>query len=347
MKCKYLIVLLMLFAACSQQTPSQCVAPMIKIGSGCCLDSNQNKLCDDLEPKNDTEAKESELKITGHVVKEEKPKYQSLSEIQSGINHTYYPIKKYRFNNTDEYNLTGIWNIFNVSGASRFYILTMKMEHNYLNNEKNFSNFMQRMYDLRVKNNEVWAASSIDAAQQSYYDWENVVFRYDHNLTKINVAGKPAFLEKHYGVFDQEGILKDFWLEYRINLWCTPESVVLIYPSDKFWFIYTIGSQVETDMKYVNGLLKKEYDTVHKDAEKIANLCSGNPQYLKFSSNEAIFYGMDGFYPTEIKIKAGETMRLHNENDYNNAEIFTFMRQDPYKVFISGEVYYTEYKIFR
>ena len=36
-------------------------------------------------------------------------------------------------------------------------------------------------------------------------------------------------------------------------------------------------------------------------------------------------------------------MRLHNENDYNNAEIFTFMRQRPYKVFISGEINYTTY----
>ena len=81
------------------------------------------------------------------------------------------------------------------------------------------------MYDLRVKNNEVWEAVYIDSAQQTYYDWEDVVSRYDHDLTKINVFGKPAFLEKHYEILDQKGLLKDFWLEYRINVLYTPESV--------------------------------------------------------------------------------------------------------------------------
>lgn len=343
MKCKYLLIfVLILLASCNRQVAStQCDAPMIKVGSECCTDSNKNNLCDDLELKNDTKTKESP--ITGQVIKDDKPEYPKLSEIQSDINKTYYPLKRYVFNNTDEYNLTGVWNIFNVSGADRFYILTMKKEHNYLDNEKNFSNFIQRMYDLRVKNNEVWGQSYIDSAQQTYYDWEDVIYRYDHNLTKINILGKPAFLEKHYEIFDQKGLLKDFWLEYRINIWCTPESVVLIYPSDKFWFIYTIGSFVETELKYVNGLLKKENENMYEDAEKIMKLCNSNPEYLKFSSNEIVFYGMDSFHPTEIKIKAGENIRLHNENDYNNAEIFTFIRQEPYKIFISGEINYTTY----
>ena len=345
MKRKYLIIALVLFiASCAQHTASnQCAAPMIKVGSECCTDSNKNSICDDFEPNNEAKAKETETGITGYAVKEEKLDYPNLSEIQSDINKTYYPIKKYVFNNTDEYNLTGIWTIFNVSGADRFYILTIKKEHNYLNNEKNFSDFMQRMYNLRVKNNEVWGPSYIDSSKQTYYDWEEVKYVYDHDLTKINVLGKPAYLEKHYEIFDQNGNLKDFWLEYRINIWCTPESVVLIYPSDKFGFYYTIGSFVETELKYVNGLLNEEYNNMHADAEKIIKLCGGNPEYMKFGSNEAIFYGRDAFYPTEIRIKAGGKMRLHNENDYNRAEIFTFIRQNPHKVFISGEINYTTY----
>jgi len=39
--------------------------------------------------------------------------------------------------------------------------------------------------------------------------------------------------------------------------------------------------------------------------KKIEKLCSGNPEYRNFSSTEVIFYGMDGFYPTEVRIKAG------------------------------------------
>jgi len=39
-------------------------------------------------------------------------------------------------------------------------------------------------------------------------------------------------------------------------------------------------------------------------------------------------------------------LRLHNENDYNFAEIFTFIRQDPYKVFISGEITHTTKLMF-
>lgn len=343
MKYKYLVALLLLFIiSCNQQTSSQCVSPMIKVGSECCKDSNKNKICDDLENNNE-KINKTELKIE-NVGTEENPKYPPLLEIQLNINKTYYPLKRYIFNNTDRYNLTGIWNEFNVSGADRFYILTIKKEYNYLNNEKNFTDLIQKIYDVRVKNNEVRGQSYIDAAQQSYYGWEDVTLRYDHTLEKISVLKKPAFLEKHYMVLDQKGNLKDFWLEYRINVWCTPESVVVIYPSDKFNFIYTIGSFVETEMKYVNELLKDEYKNMYEDAEKIVKLCNGNPEYLKFSSNEIVFYGMDGFYPNETRIKVENKLRLHNENDYNNAEIFTFIRQEPYKVFISGEINYTAYE---
>ncbi len=341
MKYIYFFLALIVFLASCGQATVQCIEPMIKVGTECCADSNKNNICDDLESKNDTEMNEKTTKISEQLIKEKKQEYPTLSEIQSDINKTYYPIKRYVFNNTDDYNLTGVWNIFNVSGANRFYILSMKREHNYMNNEKNFTDFIQRLYDLRVKNNEVWGSSYIDSSQQRYYGWENVVYIYDHELTKIDVYGKPAYLEKHYEIFDQEGLLKDFWLEYRINVWCTPESVVVIYPSDKFWFIYTIGSLVETEMNYVNGLLKEEYKNMYKDAEKIAKVCSGKPEHRKFSSNEAIFYGMDGFYPTEIRIKPGESLILHNENDYTNAEIFTFMRQERYKIFITREINYT------
>ena len=338
-----IIMLVLLILSCKQQPESsQCAAPMIKVGNECCPDSNKNGLCDDLELSNNMEISKS--RIESETANEEKPKYSSLLDIQTGINKTYYPLKRYIFNYTDKYNLTGLENIFNVSGADRFYILQIKKEHNYLYNEKNFSDFIKRRYDLRVKNNGIWDQEYVDYKKQSVYGWEDVIARYDHSLEKIDVLGKPAYLEKHYEIFDQKGNLKDFYLEYKIDIWCTPEMVVVIYPSDKFWFIYTIGSFVETELKYVNGLLKKEYENMYEDAEKIQKLCNGNPDFMGFVSNEIVFYGMDGFYPTEIKIKTGDKLRLHNENDYNNAEIFTFMRQEPYKVFISGEVNYTSYE---
>ncbi len=344
MKYKYIIaILVLLILSCKQQLSSnQCTAPMIKVGSECCLDSNKNNLCDDLETSNNT--KVDEFKPEPKAANEEKPAYPSLLEIESGINKTYYPLKKYVFNYTDKYNLTGLENLFNVSGADRFYILQVKKEHNYLYNQANFSDFVRRRYDLRVKNNEIWEQEYLDGQKQSVYGWEDVVSRYDHTIEKIDVVGKPAYLEKHYEIFDQKGNLKDFYLEYKIDVWCTPELVVVIYPSDKFGFYYTIGSFVETEMRYVNDLLKKEFKNMYEDAEKIQKLCNGNPEYLDFSSNEVIFYGMDGFYPTEIRLRTGDKLRIHNENDYNNAEIFTFMRQEPYKVFITGEVNYTSYE---
>ena len=357
MKFGYFVVILALcLISCSRQpVNTQCIHPMINIGSECCLDKNNNLLCDDLEPKTNLSNKTEHADIKSHssynetkIEEQSKGKvdiqYPSLKEIQSGINQTYYPLKRYKFTNyTDKYNLTGIENTFNVSGAQRFYILKIKKEHNYLNSEKNFSDFVRRLYDLRVKNNQIWDQSHIDSKKQSVYGWEDVISRYDHSLEKVDVMGEPAFLEKHYEIFDQKGNLKQFYLEYKIILWCTPDKVVVIYPSDKFGFYYTIGSFVETEIRYVNGLLKDENKNMIEDAVKIKKICKGATEAMNFGSNEAVFYGMDGFYPREIRLKGGQNLKINNENDDAAWDIFTIIEEKSRKVIISDQINYTNY----
>lgn len=348
MKIKVIMVFFCIFLIGCQQNnlvgyTVACESPMINIGGECCFDENKNLICDDLEKEKLEAQKRLEASKKPENVTKPKPSYISLAELENGINKTYYPIKRLNFENVNRTNLTGIEATYDLRSAGRFNILKIKKDYNFLYTEDNFTNFIKNKHSVEVKNNEISSQAFIDYRELSYPTWQGATLTYDHGIQETKVMGKPAFFEKHIVFYGVDDALLDLWFAYYVDVWCTSELIVEVHPSETFIFYYEPGNAVQANVNHISKLMREQNDFMIKEAEKILKICSGNVEPLKFIKGEFVFYGTDGYYPIESSIKAGEKVIIHNENDFNNAEIFTFIGAKTGKSFISGEINYTSY----
>lgn len=298
---------------------------MIEIGGECCSDDNMNSICDNIElAGNESEQKDRTEKV-------QEARHINISQLEDGINKSYYPLKKYSFEDTERVNLTGIENTFDVRGSTRFNVLKIKKDYNFIENEQNFTDFVQRRYDLMVKNWNIDSKDWIDYNGLTDQQWREAVYHYDHSLEKINIFGKDSFIETHLVMYDKEDSLLDLDLSYNINVWCTPEFVVEVYPNEHWGFYYYTGSTIEANRKFIKGLMDGERERLILDAEKVLKVCSEETEPLELKNNEIIFFGRDGFHPEEVKIEAGKKLLIHNENAKWEGVMFMLMRDSPKK----------------
>jgi len=324
----------------------ECLPPMIEVGGECCDDKNSNSICDEvelLEEDSEQKIEEDEVIQEKKIINEEEEyysKYINITELEYDINKTYYPIKKYNFTDLERDNVTGIQKNYDIRDAGRFAILKIKKKTNYLENEDNFSNFLKRLHKLRIKNWEISANSAIDAGTVYDLNWERVKIDYEHDLEKIEILGKDSYFERHLLVFNLEGYIKSgLWESYRLIVWCTPELVVRVYPSEHWSYIYYIGDSVEPKKKYIYDMMVEQKEDMIENAKKILKICSEETEKMEFKSNEMVFYGRDGFYPNDAKIRSGEKIIVHNENENWEDLVLTITRQKPRrKTIISDEI---------
>lgn len=335
-----LVMSLLLLAGCQQSNKVSCESPLINIAGECCLDNDKNSICDDLEKENlaAKQRMDTSKKIEGAT--KFSPNYITLDQLEDAINKTYYPIKRFNFEDINESNLTDFEATYDIRSIGRFTIIKIRRDYNFLQNEVNFTNFIKTKYRLDVKNNDINSEEFIDYRGIYYPTWQGATYTYDHDIQETKIMGKPAFFEKHIVIYGIDDSLLDLWFSYGLNVWCTPELVVVVPPRETFVFYYDEGNAVQANVKHIGKLMKEQDKFMLQEAEKILKICSGQVEPLKLKPGEFVFYGNDGFYPTESKIRAGEKVIIHNENDFNNAEIFTFMgKKTP--AFISGEINYT------
>lgn len=335
MKINFLIVFVLIFVgACAAQPKNvqECSLPSIMVGGECCLDKNNNSLCDDIEAS----------PLTGHVVatmeENSKQKEQqaivhiALDKLKTGINETFYPLGSYNFSFVERKNITGVEATFDVWGADpfRFSILKFKKQYNFLNTEKNFSDFVTKRYNLEVRNTNTVGQEYIDARKYDDERWERAKFDYNHDLEKLNLNGNAFYYEVHETYWDIDNLLEDLSVDFKISLWCTPELIVEIYSSESFAVPYFQGSEVSTNKERLQEAIAKEKADMVIVAGRILTLCqTGNTNPVDWKSNEIIFKGKGGFYPMQIKIKAGDKVIIHNRNDQYSGAGFTFIREKP------------------
>ncbi len=343
---KVLLVILLLgiiLAGCQQDKGASCPPPMISVGGECCPDVNNNTICDSLEHGGDEAEDEAEepaepsVSLPDESSNEILPFTVNLTILEEGINKTYYPLKRYHFDDANRENVTGIESTFDVRESAMLNILRVKKEYNYLNSRANFSDFVKRRYDLKVKNDDIEANSWIDYQQLKEEEWADANYSYEHRLEGIGIAGDEGFIETHILMFQRAGQLLDATLEYKITLFCTPELVVEVYPSEHWEAYYTTGSPVETNRKEVTRLMAEEKGSMVKNAEKVLKVCKGSPEEFTLKPREVIFYGVDGFYPHDVRVAAGQNLTIYNENlKLTSIRVyFTFVRETPRKVFNS------------
>ena len=334
MKMKHLLAFaIILVAACAVQPENarECNPPSIMVAGECCLDKNNNSICDDIEAS----------PITGQAVaakedsKQEKTqtvRHIELDKLTTGINKTFYPLGSYNFSFIERENITGLEATFDLWEADpfRFSILKIKKQYNFLNTEKNFSDFVNRRYNLEVRNTNTLGQEYIDARKYNEDKWEKAKYDYIHDLEKLDLNGNTAYYEAHETYWGIDNQLEDLSADFKIILWCTPELIVETYASDSFAVPYFQGSEVSTNKERVEEAMIKEKGNMIDAARRILKLCqTGSPDQIEWKPNEILFKGKGGFYPTEIKIKAGDKAVIHNQNDQYSGAGFTFIREKP------------------
>ncbi len=334
MKIKIWLILVLVFAvACNTQienSPS-CSPPSIMVAGECCIDKNNNSVCDDIEAKH-SDGKALAVKDNIDSKEQKLKSHVSFGELKIGINKTFYPIGSYNFSFVERENITGLEAIFDVwdSAPFRFSILKIKKEYNFLETEKNFSDFVNKRYELEVRNTNTSSQEYIDSERSYNEKWERAKYNYTFTLEKIDLNGDPAYFEMHQDYFSIDEQLQDLSTSFKIVVQCTPDLVIETYASETFNVPYFPGSLVSTNKERVGDAIKKEIANMTIAAGKISTLCrTGNLDPIEFKPNEIIFRGMGGLYPSEIKIKAGDKVIIHNFNDRLLGTAFTFIREKP------------------
>ena len=318
---------------------NKCTPPMIQIGNSCCLDNNKNSICDNLE-KHRNESKiieKQQLKIEETINEKKSSTWLSLKELQVGINKTFYPLQDLNFSDIERINITGIQNTFNLTGSERFYILQIKKDYNYLETLDNFTDFVNKLYKLESKNWEIDANQLIDARKLTDSTWRGVTYVYDTKLEPTSILNKPAYYIKHLTMFDREGLLADYFWYFRLTIYCTPEFVVEVYPSDTFFVPIWLDSQVSTNKDRFDEALNNEKPEMEDVGKRIMKLCQGKIDPIRFNPNEIIFFGKKGFYPQEVKINVGDKLKIYNYNDVYLGAVFTFVREMPSRLVFNSE----------
>lgn len=332
-----MLVFLML-AGCAMKEAAKCAPPNIQIGSSCCLDNNKNSICDNLEKhRNDSDSKNKQLKAEATISREKAAAWLSLKELQVGINKTFYPLQSSNFSDIERVNITGIQNTFNLTGAGRFYISQIKKDYNYLETMDNFTDFVNKLYKLESKNWEIDANQLIDARGLTDRAWLGVTHVYDGKLKQSSILDKPAYYIKHLTMFDREGLLADYYWEFRLIVYCTPEFIVEIYTSDTFFVPIYLDSQVSTNKDRFDEALDNEKPEMEDAGKRIMKLCQGSIDPVSLKPNEIIFFGDGGFYPQEVKINAGGKVRIYNYNDVYLGAVFIFVREKPSRIVFNSK----------
>lgn len=337
-----LSALVLVIIGCNHNNVSECQSPMIKVGAECCDDYDGNSICDSLELQKDSNITEKSPGEKDTIFINEHPaspgRKITLYQLENGINRSFYPLKRYAFEDLNRSNLTGIEKTFEIREDGRFYILKIKKGINFLNNFDNFSSFINQRYNLNIKNSKILAEQTIDFNSLTDSRWDGAENDYDFSLDKVKVLGEDAFLEKHVMFLHKNGHIRDISILYKLNLLCSPEFVVEIYPKESWGFIYSESDSLEPKKEFVKKELEEQKKDILATAEIVSKTCTGNPEDFFLKHGETVFYGVDGFYPNEVSLNIGEKLAVFNQNSRNENIILTLVMERPRKTITSGSI---------
>ena len=214
MKLKYAISLLIIFAflisACSPQTQQPvCNKPYILVGNDCCLDKDDNSICDKDEIKEEPKAEEPKQITQEKVVEETQEKVTyDIGDVQANINKitgVYFDevVFKRSSKSTEDLDFytddkkTTVFLVRSSVGGKDFLkvlekfsitLINIKSEGKYLNNREDFFNFVKDQLPLLISHLDIRKNAIID-------DFKNGEMRdYVKTKTKTDSSLKLAFV---------------------------------------------------------------------------------------------------------------------------------------------------------
>ena len=341
MKLIVIIAVFLFLTSCQVRTPinESCKSPMIKIGNECCEDRNNNTICDDLEKQQESINKIKEAAIKAPQIETPKIRYINLSELEDGINRTYYPVKKYTFSDPYRHNLTEVEKTFDIRDADRFYIFKMKHEYDYLNTEKNFTDFIHAFYNSSYRKFNLAAHDTIDYKKTTDSEWVGVNYTYEPYLENTSVGGKTAFFEQQLLVYTKNDMIMDrlIW-GLSLVMRCTPQLVIGIYPANNFNFYYGYFGSAKAQINYINKISPEVKKSLLEEGRKILKVCNGTVEPYKFKPNEILFDEFGEFTPKELNIEKGKSIIIDNGMTYVDSILLIFLDESNENTFNTGTI---------
>lgn len=330
-----LIIFIFLIMGCQQDTTISCNSSEIIIAGECCLDSNNNSICDYIEL--------NDYKFI-NIIKEQSDneslkKYINLTEFQYGVNKTFYPLYSLSFNLTNRTNITGFKATYDKYLSDEWYMVILKIKDtfNYHYTEEDFSNFIYKKYNLTVRDWKIDAAKFIDEKRLTDRNWEKADYDYKHSLEEIVISGKKSFYEIHSLMFGISGQLWRPGLHVKIYVSCTPELIIQVYGPATWRVPYFRESLVSTQQERFNQTILRGYKNNTIAAERVLKLCEGGFDPIDWKSTETVFRGRDGFRPNKIHMKINETLIIHNHNDEGYGLALTLERKIPNRIIFNSK----------
>jgi len=270
-----LLILIIFINGCSQKIV--CNKPYILVGTECCLDNNDNTVCDKDEVLEKTEEKPSEQKKLNYT----------LAQIEIKLNEADDDkFQNYVFRKQEGDSFKKRYEIYESLEGRDVFLVQIKNNSDYINDYEAFYDFVNRDYKKKNENLQNYTiAQTIQYSEDAGY---HVYGEHFYFLKSLDPKGRVLY-QGHGGVFAKE--LNDEVVDagyYNLaTIWCTPEWIIEVYPKKSS----DVGIRIlyfEEIKKIIYSELNEEGFELKSISQKFLSICQDFEGESEFSSNDSI-----------------------------------------------------------
>ena len=219
-----------------------CNKPYILVGIACCLDINNNAICDRDEAQKEEKDKEPEQKTEDaaeeETTKEEKPEIEeeyTLFQLKSDINSilgTSYSFKKYPDFENEEFIE------YHKANSLGYIIIEVITDESYLiNSYKDFVEFSDKYGFEFVGNKNVFGNLTKELPREyfenkaDYFNYRTNSLFWTFNYLQREIKtdnGKLIEFIDSLDTYSQFGYFQDGYLNYILKIYCAPDKIVIL-----------------------------------------------------------------------------------------------------------------------
>lgn len=214
------LIAILLLAGCNtneipqNQTNIQptCNKPYILVGTSCCLDKNDNSICDSDEVKEEPKIevkKEKEPESKPQI--EEKPKEYSIQQLKDDIDDVYDKVHIWEVE-IDKLDPDVVYYVYTDVFDDEVIIAEIKNKDKYLKDYNDFLNF-----NFNYGYNESFEK-----------EWKNKIFK-SKNITEDNLDLTIGKVNEKKGYWEED--LNTKWVHHSFNIYCAPNLYVKLKPN--------------------------------------------------------------------------------------------------------------------
>ncbi|MBD3310018.1 hypothetical protein GF351_02255 [Candidatus Woesearchaeota archaeon] len=259
-----------------------CEEPLIKSAGRCCLDANNNGLCDDAEDDaeaDDVAEREEEAQEAGESeetdAEPETSEPVSIDEVGRAID-SKFGASDFRFREYDRESPNRFEQSYEVYAPSveKFFIYRLKDPQDYIFSDEDFRRFMEEQHKVNVEDEEEINYEKIADLEEQSINNKNAYYNSSYEMYSKEVNGETVFFEKGWVMYNSQwGYAIDGRYIYDANVLCSPDTVVKIRVDKKLrlrWY------SIEMEKLLVNFLpqIDEQEKYLISDIKRVQEACS-------------------------------------------------------------------------